>query len=135
VVAPDSLSMTEPPSDDLISRIEAVLGAFAAGEAMGRATEEYAPDEIIEMYEDAVTDFVEPVRLFDDEVWAAGETGDGTTHVLNGHGARALPSGVDEGTDIDLLPLGVALGLRCDGRSTSCPGVPSARPRRPWRPV
>ncbi|MBI2760536.1 MAG: ADP-ribosylglycohydrolase family protein [Chloroflexi bacterium] len=104
--------MTEPANDDLTSRIEAVLGAFAAGDAMGRATEGYRPDEIIEVYEDAVTEFVEPVRLFDDEVWAKGETGDATTHVVTGHDALTLTARIKEYAGIDLLPLGVALGLR-----------------------
>lgn len=57
-------------------RVTVVLQALAAGEAMGRATEYYRPEEIEEVYEDAVTDFVEPIRLFDDERWRAAETGE-----------------------------------------------------------
>jgi ADP-ribosylglycohydrolase len=120
--------MTEPPRDDLISRIEAVLGAFASGDAMGRATEGYRPEEIAEVYEDAVAEFVEPVRLFDDEVWAEGEAGDATAHVVNGHDPTALDARMTEYAGIDLLPLGVALGLqrRFDDPADVAGGAPVA---------
>lgn len=57
-------------------RVLAVIRALAAGEAMGRATEHYHPEEIEEIYEDAVVEFLEPVRLFDAEEWLAAETGE-----------------------------------------------------------
>lgn len=69
------------PIEPLV-RVTAALRGLAVGEAMGRATEHYRPAEIEQIYEDAVTDFVEPVRLFDDEAWAAGETGPLTQAVL-----------------------------------------------------
>lgn len=91
-------------------RILAALRGLAAGDAIGRVTEYYQPAEIAELYEDAITDFEEPVRLLDDEEWAAGETGSPTALVLAlpetlAEAARRTDAGVGD------LPLGVGLGL------------------------
>lgn len=99
--------MSDPDLQLTFARALVVVQALAAGEAMGRATEHYRPDEIVEIYEDTVHDFVEPVRLFDDEEWLAGETGDlliallgdgpsvpfvpALRAVLSGRGAAGLP--------------------------------------------
>jgi ADP-ribosylglycohydrolase len=96
---------------DASERVAAALRALAVGDAMGRATEHYEPAEIADIYEDAVTEFVEPVRLFDDEEWAAAETGLPTAAVI----ALAPPARGDEpgvADPIGRLPTGVALGLR-----------------------
>jgi ADP-ribosylglycohydrolase len=97
-------------SADTLLRATAALRALAAGDAMGRATEYYTPAEIAEVYEDAVTDFLEPVRLFDEEAWEAAEVGPPTRLVLAraeaGDAAPAPPAG-----DVAALPVAVARGL------------------------
>lgn len=110
-------------------RILAALRALAVGDAMGRATEGYEPDEILEVYEGPVTEFVEPVRPFDDEVWAAGEIGPPTQLVV----ALADPElagqvrWLEDATEIDHLPEAVADGLRrtLDAVQTALPHPPA----------
>lgn len=110
--------MTEPeaiaaPEGDLLARIVAALRGLAAGDAIGRATEHYQPDEIDEVYEDRITDFVTPVRLFDHQQWAEAETGPPTEIVL-ALAAGDAPTAIrwhDDATAIDRLPVAVALGL------------------------
>lgn len=98
---------------DILVRATAALRALAVGDAMGRATEHYDPAEIAEVYEDAITEFLEPVRLFDAEEWAAGEVGPPTRMVV-----ALVPDGdaptirlYADAPVVDRLPAGVALGL------------------------
>ena len=100
------------PVDPLV-RTTAALRALAVGDAMGRATEYYDPAEITEVYEDLVTEFLEPVRLFDEEEWAAGEIGPPTELViaLSAEGEGAAASRDAGGDAVAALPAGVALGL------------------------
>jgi ADP-ribosylglycohydrolase len=102
--------MTAPHDPD--ARIVAALRALAAGDAMGRATEHYRPDEILDVYDGELEEFIEPVRLFDDEVWAPGETGAPTELVcaLASLQAADIVWGEDA-TSVDRLPLALAAGL------------------------
>lgn len=97
-----------------LERTTAALRALAAGDAMGRATEHYRPDEIGEVYEEAITEFVEPVRLFDDEIWTAGEIGPPTEVVLaftpQSEKADAGLPGIRAA--VDRLPVALSIGLR-----------------------
>ncbi len=110
-------SMTHMPeepsasSDATFARLVAAFQALAVGDAMGRATEAYEPAEIEEIYEDAIMEFVEPVRLFDDEQWAAAETGSPTENAI----AMALATtatSMNEPSVVDIvhLPRAVAIG-------------------------
>ena len=100
------------PLDPLV-RATAALRALAVGDAMGRATEYYDPAEITEVYEDLVTELFEPVRLFDEEEWAAGEIGPPTEQViaLSTEGESAAATSGPRGDTADALSAGVALGL------------------------
>jgi ADP-ribosylglycohydrolase len=100
-------------ADNLQARITAALRALAAGDAMGRATEHYRPAEIVDLYEDVVAEFLQPVRLFDDEPWQAGEIGPPTGMVLaqapGGDGAAAFWS--RDADAVERLPAALAPGL------------------------
>lgn len=85
--------MNEREGTSRFERVLAVVQALAAGEAMGRITEHYRPEEIEEIYEDAVAEFLEPVRLFDDEPWAPAETGDLTAALLGQGGDVPFAAG------------------------------------------
>ncbi len=94
---------------DMAERIATVLRALAVGDALGRVTEGYTPAEIIEVYEDIVTDFVEPIRLFDAEAWAEGETGPPTQILLEAAASGGRWQGAGGG-DVAQLPAAIALG-------------------------
>jgi ADP-ribosylglycohydrolase len=96
--------------DEVLARITAALGALAVGDALGRATEYNRPEELTEKYEELKADFLDPVRLFDDEAWAEGETGPATSLVLGVAAGRksAVAAGAE---DVAMLSLGVAWGL------------------------
>ena len=99
-------------SADALARAAAALRALAVGDAMGRATELYDPAEIEDIYEEAITEFVEPVRLFDDEEWAAGETGQPTQIALEAAtGASRADDEPAHADRIEQLPRAVTLGL------------------------
>lgn len=95
---------------DTLTRIGAALRALAVGDALGRVTEHYAPEEILEVYEDIITDFVEPVRLFDEEQWEAGEIGPPTVIVLEAVERGGVWPGAT-GANVAHLSAGVAVGL------------------------
>ncbi len=95
---------------ETLTRIGAALRALVVGDALGRVTEHYTPEEILEVYEDIITDFVEPVRLFDEERWAAGEVGPPTAIVLEAAAHGGVWPGAT-GANVAHLPAGVAVGL------------------------
>lgn len=95
---------------EMLTRITAALRALAVGDALGRATEHYTPEEILEVYEDIITDFVQPVRLFDEEQWRVGEIGPPTTIVLEAAEHGGVWPGAT-GANVAHLPAGVAAGL------------------------
>ena len=97
--SPSTWSILGSGGASLRDRLTAALQALAVGDAMGRATEHYQPDEIIEVYDDVLRELVEPVRLADDEAWAQGEIGPPTARVLAalasldaGDGEQTIPA-------------------------------------------
>lgn len=109
-----------------LDRLVAALRGLAVGEAMGRATEHYTAQEIIDVYEGPVTEFVEPVRAFDDEEWSAGEVGAFTRLVTALADAAVAPEvrWLEDAAETDRLAEAVADGLR-----HSLDGLLAAPPR------
>ena len=91
-------------------RALAALQALAVGEAMGRITEHYQPAEIVEVYDDLLEDFIEPVRLFDDDPWQQAEVGALTTAVLSALLKRTVVTDDAETRSLALLLAGVLNG-------------------------